>query len=144
MAAGEPIRRTPQRTAILEQLRSARAHPTADQLYETVRDILPRVSLATVYRNLQLLANRGVIRKLCPGEGPMRFDAEPSPHRHIYCVRCGRVEDVDGGPPQVAQPEVEKSTGYRILGCELIIHGCCPDCCTGTDTISVGPVGESD
>ncbi len=144
METNEPIRQTPQRTAILEQLRRTRAHPTADQLYETVRDRLPRVSLATVYRNLQLLSNRGIIRKLCPGDGPMRFDAETSPHRHIYCVRCGRVENVDGKPPQVALSEVERNTGYRILGCELIIHGCCPDCCAENNALSAGLVGESD
>jgi len=68
------VRKTEQRAVILDELRKCRNHPGADELYARVRGRLPRISLATVYRNLELMAARGLIRRLDPAAGSRRFD----------------------------------------------------------------------
>ncbi len=121
-------RNTRQRQIILEELRCHGAHPTAGMLYEVVRKRLPNISLATVYRNLELLARNGVIRKLDVGGSKMRFDGDLSDHDHIRCSRCGRVVDlplsaagVETGP----YPEIEN---WEIVGRRVEYVGLCPDC----------------
>ena len=87
-------RNTPQRRVILEELQKTSSHPTAAELYAKVRRRLPRISLGTVYRNLDLLAEMGKIQKLDLAGGETRFDGNPEPHCHMRCVRCGRVDDL--------------------------------------------------
>ena len=83
---------TRQRRVILQELQKVTTHPTADQVYDMVRKKLPRISLATVYRNLDLLAQDGLISKL-DGGAQLRFDGNPADHYHIRCTRCQRVDD---------------------------------------------------
>ena len=85
------LRMTPQRRVILELLTAQRWHPTADELFHAVRRRLPRISLATVYRNLDLLAQTGHVLRLDPPEGPRRFDGFTEGHTHARCSRCGRT-----------------------------------------------------
>jgi len=82
---GKQLRITRQRRVILEELQRTKSHPTADELYRKVRRRLPRISLGTVYRNLELLSRSGLIRKLEIGGGKMRFDGIVEPHYHIHC-----------------------------------------------------------
>jgi Fur family ferric uptake transcriptional regulator len=124
----KPRRNTRQRRVVLEELRKVRSHPTAAELYEIVRHRLPRISLATVYRNLELLADEGLIRKLDVAGGPSRFDGDNVPHWHVRCVRCGRVDDVSGVPADFAIPRLENAGGYEILGHRLEFEGICPAC----------------
>ena len=121
-------RMTRQRRVILEELKSERVHLTADQLYERVRTRLPRISLGTVYRNLGVLSELGLIRKLSMGDTASRFDGCTDEHLHIRCVRCGRIDDVP--PVKVAFPkrDVSKATGYRVMGHQLEFWGICPGC----------------
>ena len=98
MTRGEFQRITRQRVVILDELRKVRCHPTATGLYEIVRRQLPKVSLGTVYRNLELLARMGTIRKLEFSGTEARFDGDIGRHDHIRCVRCDRVDDVGGDP----------------------------------------------
>ncbi len=119
---------TRQRTVILEELRKSRSHPTADELYARVRRRLPRISLGTVYRNLDVLAERGIIEKLVVGGSQKRFDADTEHHHHVRCLGCGRVQDVPvGGAAAIgaALPEVE---GYEITGYRLEFLGHCHRC----------------
>ncbi|MDR2487907.1 MAG: transcriptional repressor [Desulfovibrio sp.] len=87
-------RMTKQRAAILEILRSVQSHPTADELYEMVRKKLPRISLGTVYRNLEFLNNAGELVRLERAGMQKRFDGNITPHHHVRCKRCGRIGDV--------------------------------------------------
>ena len=121
-------RNTPQRKVILEELCAVKTHPTAAELYDLVRRQLPRVSLGTVYRNLEVLHGDGLIRKLEFAGTESRFDGDMSEHYHVRCTDCGHIADVfdlgPGGKP--AQPA--ELAGYRIQGFRLEYLGVCPDC----------------
>jgi Fur family ferric uptake transcriptional regulator len=122
------LRMTHQRQVILEELRAVTSHPTADNLFGKVRQRLPKISLATVYRNLELLAESGVILKLETSGRQKRFDGNPRRHDHIRCLQCGRVADVPMdviGMPDETPPDI---AGFKVLGYRLEFEGLCPDC----------------
>ena len=119
---------TGQRRAILAVVRDAEDHPTADAVFRRVRRRLPRISLGTVYRNLELLAGEGLIQRLDLGEGRMRFDAVLTAHGHVSCVRCGRVEDVRDARIERVLARIGTPAGYEVLGRQLLLTGLCPDC----------------
>ena len=114
-----------QRQVILEELKKVRTHPTADEVYEAARLRIPRISLATVYRNLEVLAEECAIRKLQVSGAQMRFDGNPEEHCHIRCTRCGRVDDIEDGGV-VRWPE--DTGGYELSGCRIEFAGICPVC----------------
>jgi Fur family ferric uptake transcriptional regulator len=113
---------------ILEELRASGAHLTADELYERVRRRVPRISLGTVYRNLEILSDCGLIRKLGPETSQMRFDGRVSAHYHVRCLRCGRIEDVFIEPFEELGRAAESATDFRIVGYTLEFEGVCPAC----------------
>jgi Fur family ferric uptake transcriptional regulator len=104
------------------------------ELYEAVRRRMPRISLGTVYRNLDLLAEMGKIQKVDLGGSEARFDANLDPHYHVRCVRCGRVDDVHGLPADLASGELNEPAGYEILGHRLEFVGICPHCKSQAET----------
>ena len=122
------FRVTAQRRTILDELRRDHSHPTADEVYERVRRTLPRISLGTVYRNLELLAERGLIRRLDGTGSKRRYDGDTDAHYHVRCERCGRVDDVHTPPIQVPRRAVARASGYRITGHRLELTGLCPTC----------------
>jgi len=125
---GTTRRNTRQRQVVLEELRKVTSHPTATELYDMARQRLPKISIATVYRNLELLAQAGEITKLDLAGGEARFDGDASQHHHIRCTQCGRVEDA-GGP--AIQTDVTSPSGYEVTGYRLEFTGVCPDCKNG-------------
>ncbi len=122
------LRMTNQREMILAELRKSKNHLTADELYELVKKYLPRISLATVYRNLEILSEAGMIQKLEIGGRQKRFDAELSKHDHIYCIECHRIDNLKIEGKDSIFPDVNESFGYTISGCRLEFKGLCPDC----------------
>ncbi len=123
------LRNTAQRSLILSVLKGMKTHPTADELYEKVRSEMPRISLGTVYRNLMMLVDLGMVRKLKTAGKQMRFDGDLSHHVHIRCSHCGRVDDVWADP--ISIPEHMKTIdfrGYQVTGYSLEYEGVCPDC----------------
>lgn len=84
-----------QREAVLVYLRSTKSHPTAEQVYQKIREEFPKISLGTVYRNLNLLADCGEILRLNCGDGVEHFDATTTPHNHFICRRCRQVIDLE-------------------------------------------------
>jgi Fur family ferric uptake transcriptional regulator len=127
------FRLSKQRKVILEKLQETDSHPTADELYMVVREIIPRISLGTVYRNLEFLCSQGVIQKVGHGGPQMRFDGNPEPHAHIRCVSCSKVADVKA-PLAVPQLDGSQSMGYLVLGVNLEYVGLCPDCKKKSET----------
>jgi Fur family ferric uptake transcriptional regulator len=124
----EKLRMTRQRQLILDQLRLHNNHPTADALYETVRKQLPRISLGTVYRNLEILTALGEIQTLEMSGAPKRYDGIAGPHYHIRCLNCGSIDDAPIAPLNQLEDKLYGATVYTIIGHRLEFMGLCPDC----------------
>jgi len=122
------MRITNQREIILEELQRLKTHPTADELYEVVKKRLPRISIATVYRNLERLSEAGIIHKLEYGGRQKRFDGDVRPHSHVFCVKCGRISDVDTVDGLNVREMVLDSRGFQIMDGSLQFQGICPLC----------------
>ena len=122
------FRMTQQRRVILKELQSKNNHPSADELYERVRVHLPRISLGTVYRNLEVLCELGEIQKLSLSGSIKRYDGHPSKHYHIRCVRCNRVDDAPIAPMNRIEDELYETTVFEIIGHNLEFVGFCPEC----------------
>ena len=121
---GTGLRETKQRAVILDVLRQLVTHPTADEVHQAVKRRLPRISIATVYRNLDLLSRLGTILKIEVG-GMRRFDANTSNHHHVRCVRCGRMEDTE--VRGITQIDYD-AKGYTFIGHRIELLGVCPRC----------------
>ncbi len=115
-----------QRELILERLQKTTKHPTAEMLYQWLKPDNPALSLGTVYRNLNLLADEGtVIRMSFPVE---RFDANIAPHPHLLCRNCGSVYDLELPYDSELDKRAEASGGHLIEGHELLFTGTCENC----------------
>ena len=117
------------RDAILTCVRSTTAHPSADWVFEHVKEQVPDISLATVYRNLALFKEQGLIQSLGTVKGVERFDGNTEPHVHFICTGCGAVVDL----PQISVPEelndaVSRSSGGRVDSCQLSFTGLGGEC----------------
>ena len=119
---------TRQRSVILEELRKIRSHPTADELYGIVRNRLPRISLGTVYRNLDFWADVGEIVRLSSAGHAMRFDGDISRHQHVRCINCGRIADIVYPlPPSV--DGIQEVEGFAsIFALRIEFDGVCQPC----------------
>lgn len=122
------IRLTTQRQVILEELSKVKTHPTASELYDMVRKRLPRIGLGTVYRNLELMAENGLILKIEVGGTQKRFDATTEDHYHIRCSLCGRVDDIDVPVMEKLATQAANSSAYLILGHHVEFTGICSVC----------------
>ena len=121
-------RMTNQRRVIVEILRDSKAHPTVQELYQQARAHIPKISLATVYRNLDFLVRPGQVRNIDPGRGQWRFDGDLERHYHIRCVSCERIDDIVDFDASEFNSEALTRTDYRILSHRLEFIGICPDC----------------
>ncbi|MCB2188370.1 MAG: transcriptional repressor [Deltaproteobacteria bacterium] len=128
MENNHKLRMTTQRTVILEELAKLKTHPTAGELCQIVRRRLPRISLGTVYRNLEILSKSGMVQKLNVAGQEMRFDGDISSHYHIRCVDCGRVADLELKALRGLEAEAAKMTDFEVLGHRLEFEGRCRDC----------------
>ncbi|MGD9286044.1 MAG: transcriptional repressor [Desulfobacterales bacterium] len=122
------LRMTRQRRVILEELCKVDTHPSADEVYEMVRKRLPRISLGTVYRNLEILAESGDIQKLEPSCTLKRFDGKTEDHYHLRCIRCDRVVDAPVGFDVSIKHDLGNGTDFKIIGHKLEFIGLCSDC----------------
>lgn len=112
----------------MEELRKVCNHPSADEIYTLVRKRLPRISLGTVYRNLEVLASLGEIQKLELAGTLKRFDGDPKPHYHMRCLDCDRVEDAPVMPLPNLEAALEGRTSYQVTGHRIEFTGRCPHC----------------
>lgn len=122
------MRLTTQRQIILEELGKVKSHPTANEVYDMVRKRLPRIGLGTVYRNLELMAESGVILKLEVGGTQKRFDATTEVHYHIRCLDCGKVDDIELPVQDNINAIAAQACDYAILGHHIEFSGKCSDC----------------
>ncbi len=122
------LRTTQQRTIILEEVRASNSHPSADELYSRVKKRLPRISLGTVYRNLEILTQLGEIQELKLSGSLKRYDWNPNKHYHIRCINCDRVDDAPIAPLNQIEDDLYEATVFEIIGHNLEFTGLCPDC----------------
>ena len=129
----------------MEEIRKVNTHPTADGVYEMVRKRLPRISLGTVYRNLEILSSCGLIQKMGPVSSQMRFDGNTSGHYHIRCVYCDRVEDAPIATVYRIEDEMREVTHYALIGHTLEFVGVCPECANrGSHTRETRGINEKE
>lgn len=122
------LRMTHQREVILDEIKKSTTHPTADELYERIKKKLPRISLATVYRNLEIMSESGLINKLEISGRQKRFDWDLDQHDHIYCVQCHRVDNIDLTDKKDVTLPPDQNRGYMVSGCRVEFYGICPKC----------------
>ncbi len=120
-------RETRQRKVVYEAVRHSKSHPTADMVFEQVRDTLPTVSLGTVYRNLGVLKDQGLVIELRGTDRKAHFEADLTPHAHFTCTRCGSISDIENCPT----PEWDRHpclAGFTVVEHNLEFRGICPQC----------------
>jgi len=126
---GTGHRFTKQRAAVYRYLADTDVHPTADEVYLAVRQDLPGISLAAVYKSLETLVGCGLAVKLTYGDGSARYDGQTDPHHHARCLACGRVVDIDG---KIADSEIEglraRVGAFTVTGFRLELSGYCATC----------------
>lgn len=122
-------RNTKQRKAILEVLSDHKKHPTTEQLFEEVKAQVPGIGIATVYRNLEILQSKGLIRRIDTNGGAARYDGNSSPHHHAFCIECGKIMDVQ--QDFNLSPMLQKSeeiSGFTLNEVRIEFSGYCGDC----------------
>lgn len=117
-----------QRESIKEYLSRSCEHPTADMVYMSVRQEFPNISLGTVYRNLNLLADLGEAIKITTPMGGDRFDGRTAPHYHFCCTKCGNVIDLDLEELNHVNEEANKNFEGIIESHSMMFYGTCKDC----------------
>jgi Fur family peroxide stress response transcriptional regulator len=119
---------TPQRIAICRFALRSRDHPTAQRIYEEVKKVHPTVSLATVYKTLQILTEHGLIQELDLPESQARFDSNVEPHINLICLRCGSIQDLDDLTAREMVTRITAKTEFTRTGQRLDIYGTCKTC----------------
>lgn len=122
------VRMTPQRHAILEFLFSAPSHPTADEIYKALEGKFPNMSVATVYNNLRVFKEVGLVRELTYGDSSSRFDSNTSDHYHVICDECGKIVDFHYPGLDEVETLAEHVTGFKVRNHRMEIYGSCTDC----------------
>lgn len=122
------IKYSRQRESIKNYLDNHRTHPTAETVYQNVKQEFPNISLGTVYRNLNLLADRGEILRISPGSGPDHYDADCKPHYHFICTKCGKVLDMDMEHQAQLDEAATKQFDGTITNHVTHFFGLCPEC----------------
>lgn len=116
-----------QREMIYEQVKNHPTHPTADEIYNALKKNCPNLSLGTVYRNLNLLSEMGLLTKVHLGEKD-RFDGNTEPHCHFFCEKCGKVFDVEDSSINGIEKRVLATSGHFITQVRVNLHGICREC----------------
>jgi Fur family peroxide stress response transcriptional regulator len=119
---------TPQRLAIYSVLEGSKEHPSAEMIFSKLQPMYPTMSLATVYKTIEILKEIDLVQILNVGEDSFRYDADTSNHAHVRCTSCGRVDDLFGIDPTDFVGKVAASTEYQLSGQQFYFFGVCPDC----------------
>ena len=126
------MRKSKARDVILEELRKLKSHPRGDELFDIVRRRLPRISLGTVYRNLDLLRRQGVVAKLFCGDFN-RYDGEVSFHHHFLCRECQQLWDFEASPIPEGIESEGSTAGFHVNGQYVVFYGLCDHCLPSSD-----------
>ena len=121
-------RLTPQRQAVLEVIRERVDHPTASDIFEAARKILPSLSYATVYNSLKFLREAGLVREISFGDSASRYDGVLERHDHAICKECGKLVDFDLPETAELMRAAARRSRFRPESIHLTLTGICPEC----------------
>ena len=119
---------TPQRLAIYNMLAATKSHPNAEMIFNDLQVMYPTMSLATVYKTMEILQEIGLVQILNTGEDSFRYDADTSDHPHVRCMKCGQVEDIENIDYRDFLQQVAQGTNYELMGQQFYFYGVCPAC----------------
>ncbi|MGE0886864.1 MAG: Fur family transcriptional regulator [Blastocatellales bacterium] len=119
---------TKQRTAVFDYLSGVDHHPTAEEVFLAVKHELPKISLATVYKNLEALVACGAASKLTYGDGAARYDIRTDHHYHSRCLSCGRITDLEPRADEDLSRIVKAPSGFKVEDYRIEVVGYCKDC----------------
>ena len=119
---------TPQRIAVFNAIYGNDEHPNAESIYRRLHPEYPSMSLATVYKTMEIFEKIGVVQVLHVGADANHYDYDTDPHPHVRCIVCGKVEDVEGIDLAGLQEQVEKASGYVLQGQQIHFYGRCAQC----------------
>ncbi|NOW02931.1 Fur family transcriptional regulator [Clostridium beijerinckii] len=122
------LKLTPQRLAVYNYLINTTSHPSADVIYSDIHIQYPTMSLATVYKALKTLVDVGLIQEINVGEGNFRYDGNSSPHPHLQCLSCGRVDDFKDLSLDNLNALAKEHTDYQIVSNKVYFYGYCSNC----------------
>ncbi|TDM05288.1 peroxide-responsive transcriptional repressor PerR [Macrococcus lamae] len=122
------VRITPQRQAVLTYLIEADSHPTADEIYKALSPQYSSMSVATVYNNLKVFKESGLVKELTYGDAASRFDFDSHNHYHIICSECGKINDFHYPRLDEVENIAEHITNFNVTHHRMEIYGVCPDC----------------
>lgn len=122
------MRYSHQRERIFRAVMESCEHPTANMVYEQLKTDMPRLSLGTVYRNLNQLADAGRLKKIPLADGSCRFDKTREAHSHIVCELCGTVADVHLPSFQALEQTIETETDFILRSYDVVLRGVCKRC----------------
>ncbi len=121
-------RNTIQHSIILDVVKKFHGHATAEEVYQLVHEEYPNISKATVYRNLNRLAEMNEIRKVEVFGGAQRFDCRRNPHYHVKCQCCEEIFDVDMEYMDNLKDQIKNSHGFEFINHDIMFTGICPRC----------------
>jgi Fur family peroxide stress response transcriptional regulator len=123
------LRVTAQRVAILQTLAQCTGHPTVQEIYQRVRRQFPMISLNTVYKTLSALCERGELFAVGGAEdGALRFESDPTPHHHVVCLGCRRIQDVMDPALDALRGSSRELGGFAVIGHRVEFFGYCRNC----------------
>ena len=122
------VRFTPQRQAVLAYLIETDTHPSADDIYKALSPNFPGMSVATVYNNLKVFIESGLVKELTYGDGASRFDFDTHNHYHIICTSCGKIQDFQYPRLDEVENIAAHITAYDVTHHRMEIYGVCPAC----------------
>ena len=120
-------RETRQRRVVYETIKATKSHPTADWIFDQVRTSVPKISLGTVYRNLSVLKNEGLIKEIYGTDRRAHYDAILEPHAHFFCADCGTISDVPGAA-EYDWRGVKELVGCQVTEQRVEFVGTCAAC----------------
>lgn len=120
-------RQTRQRRVVYESVKRSKSHPTADMIFDRVRRALPNISLGTVYRNLSVLKEQGLLNELHGTDRKTHYDANLHPHAHFTCLKCGAITDIMECP-EVNWHSLEELAGCSVNDQRIEFNGICRSC----------------